>query len=99
MTAVGVDFGALHTGSAQLGAAAETFGQSSGQVGGTPGAAAPDPAVAGLLDRVREAIANALGQAAAELGERSNGLTATAASYERTEEALTAWQVPGGTSR
>ena len=98
MTAVGVDFGALRTGAAQIGVAGETFGRGAGQVGGTPGAAAPDPNASALLERVLEAIAGALGKAATELGEFSTGLGATAASYESTEQALAAWHVPGGTS-
>ncbi len=97
MTAVGVDFGALRAGAAQLEVAGETFGRNAGQVAGTPGAAAPDPSASAALERVLEAIASALGKAADELGQLSSGLGSTAASYERTEQALAAWRVPGGT--
>lgn len=98
MTSVRVDFGALRQGAAQLGHASESFGQGSGQVGATPSAAAPDPNVTGLMDRVITAIAGSLRKAAGELDEIAGGLGNTAASYERTEQMLASWHVPGGTA-
>jgi hypothetical protein len=92
---VGVDFDAVGTGAAQIAQAAEAFGQASGQAGGTP--RAPGPLGVGeLLDRVLDAVADALGKAARELGGIGAGLSATAASYENAERVLANWNVPGG---
>ena len=98
MTSVGVDFGALGAGAAQLGAASGSFGQGAGQVGALPGAAAPDPTATVLLDRVLEVLMGALRTAASELDDISAGLSATAGSYERAEQMLANWHVPGGTT-
>jgi hypothetical protein len=98
MTRVGVDFDALSTGAGQLGQARDLFGQFSGQVAATPGAAAPDPAATALLDRLLESIAGALHKAASELDDLSAGLAATAAGYEQVERVLSNWNVPGGTT-
>jgi hypothetical protein len=87
----------LGAGAAQLGAASGSFGQGAGRVGALPGAAAPDPAATALLDRVLEALMGSLGKAASELDHISAGLSATAGSYQRTEQMLANWHVPGGT--
>jgi hypothetical protein len=97
MTSVGVDFGALGAGAAQLGAASWSFGQGAGQVGSIPGAAAPDPTATVLLDQVLEALMGSLRKAALELDDISAGLAATAGGYERAEQMLANWHVPGGT--
>ncbi len=97
MTQIGVDFGALSWGASQLDLAAGSFGQANGQIAGTPGAAAPGNA-AELLDRVLAELGGALGRAGSELGEVAGHLSATAATYASTEQALAAWLVPGGTS-
>jgi hypothetical protein len=97
MTSVGVDYGALGAGAAQLGAASGSFGQGAGQVGALPGAAAPDPTATALLDRVLEALMGSLRKAATELDDISAGLSATAGSYQRAEQMLANWHVPGGT--
>jgi hypothetical protein len=97
MPSVGVDFGALGAGAAQLGAASGSFGRGAGQVGALPGAAAPDPTVTVLLDRVLEALMGSLHQAASELDDISAGLSATAGSYQRAEQMLANWHVPGET--
>jgi len=97
MTSVGVDYGALGAGAAQLGAASGSFGQEAGQVGALPGAAAPDPTATALLDRVLEALMGSLRKAASELDDISSGLSATAGSYQRAEQMLANWHVPGGT--
>jgi hypothetical protein len=97
MTSVGADFDALGAGAAQIGAASGSFGQGAGQVGALPGAAAPDPTATVLLDRVLEAIMGALRKAAFELDDISAALAATAGSYERAEQMLANWHVPGGT--
>jgi hypothetical protein len=99
MTSVGVDFDALGAGAAQIGAASGSFGQGAGQVGALPGAAAPDPTATVLLDRVLEALMGALRKAAFELDDISGGLAAAAGSYERAEQMLANWHVPGGTVR
>jgi hypothetical protein len=99
MTSVGVDYGALGAGAVQLGAASGSFGQGAGQIGAQPGAAAPDPAATALLDRALEALMGSLRKAASELDDISSGLSATAASYQRTEQLLANWHVPGGTVR
>jgi hypothetical protein len=98
VTSVRVDFGAVGAAAEQVGVASVSFSQGAGRVGGTPGAAAPDPSVKALLERVLEAIADSLGKAAGELDDISAGLAATAASYERTEQLLANWHVPGGTT-
>jgi hypothetical protein len=98
MTRVGVDFDALHTGAEQIRQARDLFGQLSGQVGGTPGAAAPDPRATALLDRLLESIASGLHKAASELDDLSAGLAATASGYERVEQVLSNWNVPSGTT-
>jgi hypothetical protein len=97
VTRVGVDFGAVRAGADQVGVASESFGQGSGRVGATPRAAAPFPNASELLERVLEAIADSLRTVASELEGVSAGLTATAVSYERTEQLLANWNVPGGT--
>jgi len=98
MTRVGVDFDALNNGSGQIGQARDLFGQFVGRVGGTPGAAAPDPGVTALLDRLLESIAGALHKGAGELDDLSAGLAATASGYEQIEQVLSNWNVPGGTA-
>jgi hypothetical protein len=98
MTRVGVDFDALNTGSRQLGQARDSFGQFSGQVGATPGAAAPDPSATALLDHLLESVAGAFRKAATELDDLSAGLAATADGYEHVEQILANWNVPGGTT-
>ncbi|HTW00846.1 MAG TPA: hypothetical protein VMF87_11150 [Streptosporangiaceae bacterium] len=97
MTRVGVDFDALNAGAGQIGQAGGRFGQFSGQVGATPAAAAPDPVVTGLLDRLLESVAGALHTAAAQLEDLGNGLASTASGYEQVEQMLSSWNVPGGT--
>jgi hypothetical protein len=96
VTSVAVTFTALGAAAEQMGVASGAFGRGAGRVGGTPGAAAPDPSATALLDRVLEVIAGSLGTAARELDDVSAGLAATAASYERTEQLLANWHVPGG---
>lgn len=96
MTRAAVTFSAVGEAAEQLGVASGAFSQGAGRVGGTPGAAAPHPSVQALLDRVLEAIAGSLGKAAGELDGMSAGLAATAVSYERTEQLLANWHVPGG---
>ena len=98
MTRVGVDFDALNTGAGRIGQARDLFGQFGGQVGSTPGAAAPDPGVTALLDRLLESIAGALHKAASELDDLSAGLAATASGYEQLEQVLSNWNVPSGTT-
>ena len=98
MTRVGVDFDALRNGAGQIGQARDLFGQFSGQVGATPGAAAPDPGATALLDRLLESIAGALHKAAGELDDLSAGLAATASGYEQVEQVLSNWNVPSGTT-
>ena len=98
MTRVAVTFSAVGAAAEQLGVASGAFSQGAGRVGGTPGAAAPEPSVTALLDRVLEAIVDSLGKAARELDGMSAGLAETAASYERTEQLLASWHVPGGTT-
>jgi hypothetical protein len=98
MTRVGVDFDALSTGSGEIGQARDLFGQFAGQVGATPGAAAPDPGATALLDRLLESIAGALHKAAGELDDLSAGLAATASGYEQLEQVLANWNVPSGTT-
>jgi hypothetical protein len=94
VTQVGVDFDALHAAAAQLGAAAESFGQGSGHAGGIPDAPAPLNAN-GLLERAAGALGGALGKVASELDNVSAHLSGTASAYEETERALAAWFVPG----
>jgi hypothetical protein len=91
---VGVDSGAVRAGAAQIGHACEAFAQASGQIGGTPRATGPLD-VGGLLDRVLEAAADALGKAARELDGIGGGLSVTAAAYESAERVLANWNVPG----
>jgi hypothetical protein len=98
MTRVGVDFDALNSGARQIGQARDLFGQFGGQVGGTPGAAAPDPGTTALLDRLLESVAGALHKAAGELDDLSTGLSATASGYEQLEQVLSNWNVPSGTT-
>ena len=98
MTRVGVDFDALNTGAGQIGQARDLFGQFCGQVGATPGAAAPDPIATALLDRLLESVAGALRKAASELDDLSAGLAATASGYEQVEQVLSNWNVPSGTT-
>lgn len=98
MTRVGVDFGALSTGAGQIGQARDRFGQFAGQVGATPGAAAPEPSATALLDRLLESITGALHKAASELDDLSSGLAATASGYQQLEQVLSNWNVPGGTT-
>ena len=98
MTRVGVDFGALSSGAGRLGATRDLFGQFSGNVGATPGAAAPDPGAVALLERLLESIAGALHKAATELDDLSAGLASTASGYEQVEQVLSNWNVPGGTT-
>jgi hypothetical protein len=97
MSRVEVDFGALQGGAAQIGTTAASFGRGAGNARGVPAAAAPDSNATALLERVLDAIVDVLGKAASELEDISAGLTATAESYERTEEILANWHVPGGT--
>jgi hypothetical protein len=96
MTRVGVDFDALSTGAGQMCQARDQFGQFSGQVGATPGAAAPDPGATALLDRLLESVAGALRKAAGELDDLSAALGTTASGYQQLEELLSNWNVPGG---
>ncbi len=98
MTRAGVDFGALSTGAGQIGQARDRFGQFAGQVGATPGAAAPEPSATALLDRLLESITGALHKAASELDDLSSGLAATASGYQQLEQVLSNWNVPGGTT-
>jgi len=98
VTRVAVTFNAVGAAAEQMGAASGAFSQGAGRVGGTPGATAPDLSVTALLDRVLEVIADSLGKAARELDDVSAGLSATAASYERAEQLLASWHVPGGTT-
>jgi hypothetical protein len=98
VTRVAVTFSAVGAAAEQLGVTSGAFSQGAGRVGGTPGAAAPHPSVQALLERVLETIADSLGKAAGELDGMSTGLAATAASYERTEQLLANWHVPGGTT-
>jgi len=98
MTRVGIDFDALSTGAGQIGQAQDRFSQFSGQIGGTPGAAAPDPAATALLDRLLETVAGALRTAAGQLEDLAGGLAATASGYEQVEQVLSNWNVPGGTT-
>ena len=98
MTRVGVDFDALSTGAGQIGQAADRFVQFSGQVGATPGAAAPDPVATALLDRLLASVAGALHTAAGQLEDLSGGLASTASGYEQVEQMLSNWNVPGGTT-
>jgi hypothetical protein len=95
MTRVGFDLGALQAGAAEIGHAGSLFGQASGQVSGTPRAAAPLNADE-LLDRLLTAVSGALGRAARELDGVGVGLSSTAASYEDAEKVLANWNVPGG---
>jgi hypothetical protein len=95
MTRVGFDVSALQAGGAEIGYAAGLFGQASGQVGGTPRAAAPLNADE-LLDRLLTAVSGALGRAARELDGIGAGLSGTAASYDNAEKVLANWNVPGG---
>lgn len=96
----GFDLGALQAGAAEIGHAGGLFSQASGQVGGTPRAAAPLNADE-LLDRLLTAVSGALGRAARELDGFGSGLSTTAASYEHAEKVLANWNVPGagGTRR
>lgn len=96
MSRVSVDFGAVAAGARQVEETSGAFGQGAGTVGGVPGAAAPDPHATALLDRAIEAVTGALHRAAFELGDVAAGLSATAASYERTESILANWHVPRG---
>ncbi len=98
MTRAGVDFGALSTGAGQIGQARDRFGQFAGQVGATPGAAAPEPSATALLDRLLESVTGALHKAASELDDLSSGLAATASGYQQLEQVLSNWNVPGGTT-
>jgi hypothetical protein len=98
MTSVGVDYEALGAGAGQLAVAGGSFGHGAGQVGALPGAAAPDPTATVLLDQVLEALMGSLRKAASELDDISAGLSATAGSYERAEQMLANWHVPGGTT-
>jgi|HubBroStandDraft_6_1064221.scaffolds.fasta_scaffold268237_2 hypothetical protein len=98
MTRVAVTSSAVGAAAEHLGVTSGAFSQGAGRVGGTPGAAAPHPSVQALLERVLEAIADSLGKAAAELDGMSAGLGATAVSYERTEQLLANWHVPGETA-
>lgn len=98
MSRVGVDFDALSAGAGQIGQACDLFGQFAGQVGATPGAAAPVPSATALLDRLIESVAGALHKAAGELDDLSSGLAATASGYQQLEQALANWNVPSGTT-
>jgi hypothetical protein len=91
----GFDLDALQAGAAEIGHAGGLFGQASGQVGGTPRAAAPLNADE-LLDRLLTAVSGALGRAAHELDGVGAGLSSTAASYANAEKVLANWNVPGG---
>ena len=95
MTRVGFDLGALQAGSAEIGHASGMFSRASGQVGGTPRAAAPLNADE-LLDRLLTAVSGALGRAARELDGVGAALSSTTASYENAEKVLANWNVPGG---
>ena len=98
MTRVGVDFAALRAGSGQVEQARDCFGRFAGQVGGTSGAAAPDPGATVTMERLLESVAGALHQAAGELDDLAAGLTATASGYQRLEQVLSNWNVPGETT-
>ena len=98
VTRVGVDFDALNTGAGRIGQARDLFGQFAGQVGATPGAAAPDPSATALLDRLLESVVGGLHKAASELDDLSAGLAATASGYEQVEQVLSNWNVPSGTT-
>ncbi len=90
----GFDIGALQAGAAEISHASGLFSQASGQVGGTPRAAAPLDADE-LLDRLLTAVSGALGRAARELDGLGAGLSTTAASYQNAERILANWNVPG----
>ena len=96
----GFDLVALQAGAAEIGHAGGLFSQASGQVGGTPRAAAPLNADE-LLDRLLTAVSGALGRAARELDSVGASLSTTVASYENAEKVLANWNVPGagGTRR
>ncbi|HUN33766.1 MAG TPA: hypothetical protein VMU95_17290 [Trebonia sp.] len=96
MSQFAVDFRALATGSQALSAVGEAFQRGSAQAAGTPAAAGATAEAEDLLGRVLYALGGALGKAASELQEVSGQLTQTAAAYSQTEQALMAWQVPGG---
>jgi hypothetical protein len=98
LTRVGVDFNALNTGAGHVGQARDLFGHFAGQVGATPGAAAPDPGATELLDRLLESIVGALRKVGSELDDLAEGLAATASGYEHLEQVLSKWNVPGGTT-
>jgi phage-related minor tail protein len=99
MTTFGVDFQALSAASAQIGLAAEAFGQGSRTATGTPRAAGATGEATAVLDRALSALGDALNKAQAELQQVADHLSATVNRYQSTERALVAWRVPGATGR
>jgi hypothetical protein len=96
VTLLGVDFQALSAGSGQMASAAGEFTRGCGLIGGTPRAEGGTGLATELLEHLLSALSDALGKAGAELQQVSEHLSATADTYGRTEQALSGWQVPGG---
>ncbi|MGH3183060.1 MAG: hypothetical protein ACRDOL_35690 [Streptosporangiaceae bacterium] len=95
MTVLRVDWQALNATSAQIGMTAETFGRGRGLLDGMPLAVGATSEATALLERALDALSDALRKAETELQEVSSHLSATANRYQRTEQALAAWKVPG----
>lgn len=91
----GIDFDMVRAGANRIAEAAGTFGQQGQQVRGVPAAAAPRRQATDLLDRFIEAFSGALRTVESELTDHSSALTATVDSYQRAEELLRNWHVPG----
>jgi hypothetical protein len=90
-----MDFDMMRAGANRIGQAADAFEQGFRQVGGISPLAAPQPLATELLGRFVEALSGALRVAQGELTQHSTALTATVDSYQRAEEVLGHWNVPG----
>lgn len=97
-TRAGMDFDMMRAGASRIAQAADAFEQGCRQVGGIPPTAAPRSQATDLLGRLTEALSGAIRVAQAELTQHSAALTATADSYQRAEEVLAHWSVPGMSS-
>jgi len=91
----GIDFDVVRAGADRIGQAAGVFEQGCRQVGGLPPAAAPRQQATDLFDRFIEALAGAIRTAESELTHHSSALASTVDSYQRAEELLRNWHVPG----
>lgn len=95
MIDLGVNISELEAAASAIRATADDFGSASTQVRSMDESPASSPAATALLARTLTAMSGALTRAETTLQQTGDQLAANAAAYARTEQALSAWMVPG----